>query len=187
MVENADYPTFRKNVGGKEPSGKPTKIGKWTFGTKMVRDVIVSHMHGDVLNACAGKTDLSEYKRGVDIHRNDLNEDIPADTHHDVLTIDEHFEPESFDTVIFDPPFNARLSEKLYEGMHANDYIAARDAVAPLLKRGGVHIELGWNSWGQAGRDGWERVEAHHYRQPFKGDVWLVVDRKVNQRRLTDQ
>lgn len=186
MANNADHPTYRHNVGGKEPDGKPTRLGKWTFGTKMVRDVVLSHLSGNVLNACAGKTDLSEYKRGVDIHRNDLNTDIDADSHYDVQTLDEHFSAESFDTVILDPPFDAGRGEKLYEGMHANDYIAARNAVAPLLKRGGVYIELGWNSWGLAGKDGYERVESHHYRQPFKGDVWLLVDRKVNQRTLSE-
>jgi 16S rRNA G966 N2-methylase RsmD len=186
MAENTDYPTYRRNVGGKEPGGKPTKIGKWTFGTKMVREVVVSNMHGDVLNACAGKTNLGDYKRGVDIHRNDINEDIPSDTHHDVLTIDEHFPRESFDTVIFDPPFNARLSEKLYEGMHNKDYWACREALSGLVRRGGTYIELGYDSWGVEGMEGWERIEDYHYRDPSDPDVWLVVDRKINQRTLSE-
>jgi len=174
------------NVGGKEPDGKPTRIGRWTFGTKMVRDVALRHLHGDVLNACAGKTDLSDYIRGVNITRNDLNTDIPAKTHHDVRTIDQHYTAESFDVVINDPPFDANRGEKLYEGFHASGYIEAREALAPLVKRGGIYIELGWNSWGLAGKNGWERIEHHLFRQPFKGDVHLVVEQKIDQRELSD-
>lgn len=184
MAINTNYPTYRHNIGGKEPDGKPTRLGKWTFGTKMVRDVVLSHLDGDVLNACAGKTDLSEYKRGVEIVRNDLNPDIPADSHHDAQTLDEHYETESFDAVINDPPFDTGRADKLYEGYDASGYMSIREALSSLVKRGGIYIELGWNSWGLAGKDGWKRVEDHHFRQPFKGDVWLVVDRRINQKTL---
>jgi hypothetical protein len=174
------------NVGGKEPDGKPTRLGKWTFGTKMVRDVVVDHLSGAVLNACAGKTRLSQYVRDVNIIRNDLNPDIPADSHYDVRTIDEHYQLESFDVVINDPPFDAGRGEKLYEGFHASGYIDARDALSPLVRPGGVYIELGWNSWGLGDKDGWEREEHHLYRQPFKGDVHLVVERRIDQRSVSD-
>jgi len=186
MAKNTEYLTYMHNVGGKEPDGKPTRLGRWTFGTKMVRDIVVSNLSGDVLNACAGKTDLSEYVRGVDITRNDINPDIPADTHHDVQTLDKHFGPETFDVVINDPPFDANRGEKLYEGFHASGYIDAREALAGLVKRGGVYIELGWNSWGLAGKDGWERQEHHLFRQPFKGDVHLVVEQRIDQRSVLE-
>jgi len=186
MARNTEYPTYSHNVGGKEPDGKPTRIGKWTFQTSMVRQVVLGHLSGRVLNACAGKTRLEEYCRGVDVVRNDLNTDIQADHHRDAQTLDEHLEHESFDVVINDPPFDSGRSEKLYEGMHANDYISLRDGLGKLVAKGGLYIELGWNSWGLAGKDEYERVECHHYRQPFKGDVWLVVDRKINQQTLAE-
>jgi len=168
------------NVGGSEPGGKPTRIGKWTFGTKMVRDVVVEHLEGRVLNACAGKTDLSDHVRGPTIIRNDIDEDIPADSHHDVLTIDDHYEPESFDVIILDPPFDPGRDDSLYQGMHAVSYGAARDAVAPLVKPGGIAIELGWNSWSFGGMFGWEWAGHHLYRQAsFKGDIHLCIGRKM--------
>lgn len=177
-----DYPIYIHNVGGKEPDGKPTRIGKWTFGTKMVRDVVLSHINGRVLNACAGETVLR--KRGCEIVRNDLNPEIDADHHHDVRSIDEEFEPGSFDSVINDPPFDAGRADKLYEGFHASGYLDARSELSELVRPGGTYIELGWNSWGLADMDGWERVEHHLYRQPFKGDIHLVVDRRINQSTL---
>lgn len=178
------YPIYIHNVGGKEPDGKPTRIGKWTFATRIVREVVLDNVQGRVLNACAGSTTLE--KRGCEFVRNDINEDRPADYHYDVRSIDDHFLAESFDAVILDPPFDATRAEKLYEGFHASGYIDARTAVGTLVRPGGTVVELGWNSWGLADGDGWERVEHHLYRQIFKGDIHLTVDRNINQTTLLD-
>lgn len=182
----AGYPVVIHNVGGKEPDGKPTRIGKWTFSTKMVRDVVLDNVSGRVLNACAGQTHLSEYKRGCTFIRNDLNPEIDADHHHDVRELDDHLESESFDAAVLDPPFSPDRGEKLYEGFHASGYMDARKAVSALVKPGGTYVELGWNSWGIADMEGWERVAHHIYRQPFKADVHLVVDERINQKTADD-
>lgn len=180
----ASYPVHIHNVGGKEPDGKPTRIGKWTFGTRMVRQVVLDAVSGRVLNACAGQTKLSEYKRGCEFVRNDLNPEMDADYHRDVRDLGEVFDVESFDAVVNDPPFDSGRAEKLYEGFHASEYMNIRNTLAPLVKPGGTYVELGWNSWGLGDVDGWERQEHHIYRQPFKADVHLVVDRKINQQTL---
>ena len=161
-----------------------TRINRWTFQNRKMRQWVEQRLQGRVLNACAGKTKLVH---DHEIVRNDIDEDRDADLHVDVRELHRHLEAGTFDSAILDPPFDAGRGEKLYEGMHANDYIAAREALAPLVKRGGLYIELGWNSWGLAGKDDWERVEAHHYRQPFKGDVWILVDRRIDQRTLFEQ
>jgi len=177
------YPIYLHNVGGKEPDGKPTRLGKWTFGTKMVRDVVLDHVGGRVLNACAGKTHLE--KRGCEFVRNDIDEDRDADLHVDVREIHRHFDAETFDAAILDPPFDPGRAEKLYEGWHGQEYSNARDAVGQLVAPGGTVVELGWNSWSLSDKDGWKPVEHHLYRQSsFKADVHLTIDRKVNQRRL---
>jgi len=176
------YPIRIHNVGGKEPDGKPTRIGRWTFGTKIVREVVLDAVDGRVLNACAGETQLQ--KRGCTFVRNDLNPDKNAEYHHDVREIDAFFDEESFDAVINDPPFDPGRADKLYEGFHATGYMDAREACAALVKPGGTYVELGWNSWGLSGFDEWERVTHHLYRQPFKADVHLVVDRRVPQATL---
>ena len=173
------------NVGGKEPNGKPTRIGKWTFATKMVRDVVLDNIHGRVLNACAGETKLE--KRGCEFVRNDIDSSIEADSHVDVRSIDERYNSESFDAVILDPPFDPGRAAKLYEGWHGQEYSNARDSVAELVRRGGMVIELGWNSWSLSDKDGWEAVEHHIYRQSsFKADIHLTVDRRIEQQRIVD-
>jgi hypothetical protein len=176
-------PIYLHNVGGKEPDGTPTRVGKWTFATKMVRDVVLDHVDGRVLNACAGQTRLQ--KRGCEFVRNDIDEEREADLHVDVREIHQHLEAETFDAAILDPPFDPGRAEKLYEGWHGQEYSTARDAVAEVVAPGGTVIELGWNSWSLSDKDGWEAVEHHLYRQSsFKADIHLTVDRKINQQRL---
>jgi hypothetical protein len=176
-------PIYLHNVGGKEPDGTPTRLGKWTFATKMVREVVLDHVDGRVLNACAGKTRLQ--KRGCEFFRNDIDESRDADLHVDVREIHQHLETETFDSAILDPPFDPGRAAKLYEGWHGQEYSNARDAVGELVCPGGTVVELGWNSWSLSDKDGWEPVEHHLFRQSsFKGDVHLTVDRKINQRTL---
>lgn len=177
------YPIYRWKVGGKEPDGKPTRIGKWTFATKMVRDVVLDAVHGRVLNACAGQTKLE--KRGCEFVRNDIDESVDADLHVDVRELHEHFEPESFDSAILDPPFDPGRAAKLYEGWQGAEYSTARDSVGELVRRGGTVAELGWNSYSLGDKDGWETVAWFIYPQAsFKGDVHLTIDQRINQQTL---
>jgi hypothetical protein len=172
-------------VGGKEPDGKPTRISKWTFATKLVRDRVLSALpaEGRVLNACAGKTKLR--KRGVEFVRNDIDSSIDADYHRDVREIGSVFADESFDAVVLDPPFDPGRAAKLYEGMAGAEYSAARDELAPLVKPGGVAVELGWNSWSFADKEDWKWASHTLFRQAsFKGDVHLAVATKINQQTL---
>jgi hypothetical protein len=183
LSSRESHPIYLHNVGGKEPDGKPTRIGKWTFATKMVRDVVLDNITGRVLNACCGETELE--KRGCEFIRNDIDSSIDADTHADVRKLDEVFDPESFDSVVLDPPFDPGRAQKLYEGWHGQEYGNARDAIAELVRPGGIVVELGWNSWSLSDKDGWEPVEHHLYRQSsFKADIHLTVDRRVPQSTL---
>ena len=175
------------NVGGREPDGEPSYIGRWTFETKIVRDVVERCIEGRVLNACAGKTELDH---DGEIVRNDLNPDRDADVHHDVCSIDEVFEPCSFDGVVFDPPFDQTQAEEHYDGLHDRQRGPARRKLAELVRPGGIFIELGWNDHGPAlAFDGWEREECHRYRRgPSYQPIFLTVDRrKSRQTRLLDE
>ena len=189
LESETGYKVYRRKVGGSEPCGKPTRIGAWTFETKMVRDIVLDHIDGRVLNACAGKTHLEDYKRGIDVVRNDIDESKDADHHYDVRILDWVLDEdwESFDAVVFDPPFDPGRAAKLYEGWHANQYIKTRRGLANFVKPGGRVVELGWNSYGLGDADGWEREAWYVYPQaPFKGDVHLTVDKKINQTTTDD-
>jgi hypothetical protein len=174
-----DFDIELHRLGGRDSDGSPAFLGRWTFDTDQVRTVVEDALEGRVLNATAGKTRL-RHGNG-EIIRNDLNPDIPADHHVDVTCVDEHLEPESFDTVVFDPPFDAGQADKRYEGFHAKDVNAGRRALATLLRPDGVFVEFGWSSVGPAEScSGFAREKLHIFqRGPVLADVFGVVDRLV--------
>lgn len=166
------------SIGGREPDGTPAALGKWTFETTVVREVVESAISGRVLNACAGKTHLEHHP----VVRNDLNPERDADHHEDVCTLDgSTFDTATYDAVVFDPPFDNGQAEKRYEGFHAGDITAARGNLAELVAPGGILIELGWNSHSIAkGSDGWEQTDLHlFYRGPCLPDVFLTICQKT--------
>jgi len=184
-----DLTDTTENIGGKEPDGKPAAIGRWTFQTKKVRDALLPHVEGRVLNAFAGETRLAEYKRGITEVRNDINPERDADYHLDAANLGEVLERESFDTVVLDPPFDQTQSEEHYDGLHARDMGDVRRAVKPLVRRGGCIVEFGWSLWGPADYfDGWEREGKLLFRRgiPDRRPVLMVVDRRVNQTTLSE-
>lgn len=166
-------------VGGREPDGSASAIGRWTFRTKIVRDVVEDALEGRVLNACAGQTALTH--GGGEIIRNDVNPDVNADHHLDICSLDGSvFEARSFDTVVLDPPFDQSNAEKHYEGWHASDLAAARENLAKLVRPGGRLIELGWNSHGATAFDGWARDALHLFqRGPCLPDMFCTIDQRV--------
>ena len=173
-----DYPLYVRNVGGREPDGSPTFIGPWTFSARMVREVVEDAIEGRTLNACAGKTELSH---DVEIVRNDLNPEMDADYHYDVMEIDEHFDEESFDSVVFDPPFDQEQAREHYDGMHDTRRGPARRKLMELVRPGGVFLECGWNDHGPGlgYDDSWYREECHRYRRgPSYQPMFLTVDRR---------
>jgi len=175
---SSQYPVHVVPVGGRERDGSPTYLGRWTFDCRPVKKRVQSHLHGRVLNSTAGKTRL-DYQGG-EIVTNDINPDIKTDYTEDVVHLDQTFPSKSFGSVIFDPPFDSDEAEKVYEGWHASDYAAAREALATLVKPGGTLIEFGWNSHGIAtAADGWSRDVLYLFqRGPNRPDVFMTVDRK---------
>lgn len=169
------------NIGGKEPNGKPAAVGRWTFQTKKVRDVLLPYLEGRVLNAFAGKTRLDEYKRGIEEVRNDLNPKRDADYHHDAADLGDVFDEDSFDVVVLDPPFDQTQSDEHYDGLHARDLGAVRKAVAPLVKPGGRMVQFGWSLWGVADYlPLWEREDKLLFRRaiPERQPILMTVDVK---------
>jgi hypothetical protein len=166
--------------GGKEKDGTPRHVGRWTFQNGLIRYQVERVIHGDVLNACAGKTEL-RHRKGT-ILRNDINEDIDADTHHDVEAIDEHFSERSFDTVVFDPPWSQKQADEHYDGMHARQSGPARRKLGRLVRPGGTFVELGFNMYAPEDINdlqGWSREEVHIFRRGPGGrpPAYMVVDR----------
>jgi len=163
--------------GGKNGSGWDAPLGKWTFQYPPARKFVEKRLSGRVLNACAGKTQLNHTDEVI---RNDINPDRDADLHVDVVEIADEFETRSFDTVVFDPPFDQQQADELYDGMHATDIHKAFEQFNDLTSVGGKVITFGWNSWGMKTYDTFERKETIIFqRGPVLQDVIASVDERT--------
>lgn len=88
-----------------------------TFKEPNLRRYALAYMQGRVLNVCAGPTMLSEYYDG-EIVRNDLDPEIESDLSVDAAELAKHFPPNSFDTILYDPPWSQYQSRLRYNGYH---------------------------------------------------------------------
>ncbi|WP_226010507.1 hypothetical protein [Halomicrobium salinisoli] len=164
--------------GGRDSDGSPRMLSRWTFQYSPARQFVEKRLKGRVLNACAGRTKLNH---DGEIVRNDLNPEVDADHHLDVVELPEHFEPRTFDTVVFDPPFDQKQAEEKYDGLHASDVYGALEGFEKLVRPGGVVICFGWNSWGMRSFGAFEREETYLFqRGPIHRDVIATVDRRTS-------
>lgn len=171
--------TYIHGIQGQRLDGEYTAVPHWTFSNPDIRNIISENIGGKVLNACSGKTELPSCE-GESIIRNDLNTDRDADYHLDVCSIDEHFSPNEFDVIIFDPPFDESEADEYYEGIYPDDLNTARKALGDILRKNGKFIELGWNTQGVAAWEDWKREEIHIFeRGPKLRPVFLCIDIKI--------
>jgi len=92
-------------------------LTKWTFESKPIREWIEKNINGVVLNACSGKQRLEHNNK---IYTNDLSEEIETDTSVDVAKLSTEYPENTFDTIIFDPPWTLYQSNLRYEGRHVH-------------------------------------------------------------------
>ena len=154
---------------------------RWTFQSKKIRAWVESRLRGRVLNACAGKTKLAHDHEVV---RNDIDEDRDADLHVDVCTVADHFEPESFGTIVYDPPFSENQANESYNVGDGEAVVAGRDAIATrqfdeLLKPGGRVIQFGFTTTCMPAAMDYERREVAVWNTLGRCNDYLsVVDEK---------
>lgn len=115
---------------------------RWTFQSDKIREWVLSWCRGKLLNACAGKTRL-EWR---DVVRNDINEEIEADSHVDVCEIADHYPADYFDTIVYDPPFSEYQANRSYEGRNVGNDTLAKRQFHELLRPGGRVIQMGYST-----------------------------------------
>lgn len=149
---------------------------RWTFQSKKIRRWVEARLRGRVLNACAGKTFLAH---DDEIVRNDINPERDADTHHDVCEIADYFEAESFDTIVYDPPFSINQANSSYEGEQVGDDALAKREFDELLAPGGRVIQFGFSTTCMPMAMDYERREVAVWNTLGRCNDYLsVVDEK---------
>lgn len=150
---------------------------RWTFQSAKIREWVEGWCRGRVLNACAGKTHLEL----EDVVRNDIDDGRDADLHVDVCEIADHFEPGSFDTVVYDPPFSQNQANRSYGGREVGDDALAKRQFHELLRGDGRVIQLGYSTTCMPISLGYTREAVAVFNTLGRMNDYLgTVDRKVN-------
>lgn len=152
---------------------------RYTFECRPIRKWVEKRLQGRVLNACAGETKLAH---DHEIVRNDIDKTIDANTHLDVAQLASHYEPESFDTIVFDPPWTLYQANLRYDGQHVSSgdieidvselpqevgegkqqvghARLAKDGFNYLLKPGGTVIQLSYSGCCMPARLNYQQIE----------------------------
>jgi hypothetical protein len=149
---------------------------RWTFQSDKIRRWLEQRLQGRVLNACAGITKLAH---DHEIVRNDINEQQDADLHLDVCEIADHLEPESFDTVVYDPPFTDFQANRSYDGQQVGNDALAKQQFDALLRPGGRVIQFGYTTTCMPNELGYHRQTAWIWNTLGRMNDYLsVIDEK---------
>lgn len=151
---------------------------RWTFEPDAVREYVESRLAGRVLNVYAGRTELRHDGPAV---RVDNDPDLAADHHVDAIEVGELFDPESFDTVVLDPPYSERKAHEKYgENSYRGRFAQVLDVVAPLVRIGGRTIVTGYQS-GHLGKSRGFRLDevALVYHPGDVNDTIIAVEERV--------
>ena len=177
-----------------------SNLPKYTFDNSTVRKWAVSHLSGEVLNACCGQNEIDTQ---ANVFRNDIDESVNADTHVDAAFLAAEYGPNTFDCILYDPPWSEYQANYRYDGKHVigDDYKRslddlpfeidrgkttvgrarlAKEGFDYLLKPGGIVIELSYNATCMPSRLQYERVKRVMFDPIGESNCMIgSVDRKV--------
>lgn len=116
-------------------------LHRYTFSVRPIRQWVESKCVGKTLNLFAGKTKLN-----LDEIRNDVDPEMNAKYKKDALEFVRQWKGYRFDTILLDPPYSYRKSMELYNGKRMSPFAKLKDAIVPILNRGGRVITFGYHS-----------------------------------------
>ncbi len=155
---------------------------KNTFSIKPIGEIIERHLTGFSIDPFANSNKLATVT-------NDLNTEFDTDYHLDALAFLQLFEPQSVDTVLFDPPYSPRQVSECYKSLNmavnmqttqASFWGDMKKDIARIVKPGGKVITCGWNSGGIGKGAGFSQLEI--LLVPHGGwhnDTIVTVEQKV--------
>jgi hypothetical protein len=159
---------------------------RWTFESTKLRQWVTAVLPGDgrVLNACCGPTVLDYDGEMVRVDIADeltvgsgddaTTVSIPADYYRDIRSLGDVVDPNSFDAILFDPPFSAHQAESSY---NADDPVGTDpttyDVLDTLLKPGGQLITFGFTSRGMPAEYEYNLCRVAHWNTLGRQYDWV--------------
>jgi hypothetical protein len=113
-------------------------------------------------------------------YSNDISPETPARFHEDALQFLRRWDDNSFDGVLYDPPYSITQAAKYGSGYHSLAYWSqCKDEIARITKLGGKVICFGWTSMGLGVKRGFEmRRILLVPHGGSKNDTIVTVERK---------
>lgn len=161
---------------------------KWTFTIKPIKELLRKEMGpGSWIDPFAGMHSPAQL-------RNDLNPESNAQYHMDALDFIKIQEDESFDGLLFDPPYSVRQVAECYKGIgikvtqettRMTFYSNIKNEISRIIKPGGKVISCGWNSMGMGKNRGFKikRILLVPHGA-HKNDTIVTVEIKPKQMKL---
>jgi len=136
---------------------------KWTFTIKPITELLSEEVNTDKEHWCDPFAGLNSPAQVT----NDLNTDMPTTHHMEALEFLKSLDDNSFDGVLYDPPYSPRQVKECYDNIaiqgwggkwdgRTTFWSKTMDEVARILKPNGKLICFGWTSMGGAMSRGFE-------------------------------
>lgn len=136
-----------------------TPLYKMTFQNKRICEWVENQCEGLVLNLFAGVTKLNANEV-----RNDIREEMPADSHLDALEFVKFWKKKVsskqkplFTTIILDPPYSYRKSMEMYDGAISSPFNQLKNEIPNILTPNGIVITFGYHSVSMGQKRGFEQ------------------------------
>jgi hypothetical protein len=150
-----------------------------TFQSDKLRHWTESHLEDAerVLNPCAGVAALNV---DAEVLRVDVDEDANADLHIDFRDLPNHVEDESFDAIVYDPPYTPNQARSKY-GLDISDeefFFYGREVKElfdQLLKPGGVFLQFGYSTAAMPRDFGYETISVGLFNKLGSQNDYLGV------------
>lgn len=148
---------------------------RYTFEQPKLKEWVERHCQGRTLNLFAGTTRLN-----INEFRVDLDPTVNPDYCGDAFEFVRTCRPNSFDTVLLDPPYNLRKAREKYGGRYIGLFTKIKDILPRIIRPNGMVIILGYDTVGMSRSRGFEKtavcVICHNGDH---NDTLCVVERKL--------
>lgn len=161
-----------------------------TFTILPIRALLERYMNGTLMDNRLAAEWVDPFCRNSVFKKrckytNDLNPAFAGTHNMDALEFLKLWPDESFDGVLFDPPFSPAQAKEEYAGFGGETngcrsfWTDRKNEAARVLKVGGVAISFGWNSAGLGKVNSMEIIEILLVNHGQQNDTIVTVGRKI--------
>lgn len=147
----------------------------YTFTMPKLRSFVAKNCKGEVLNLFAGKIRVVPNEYRVDLDPL-MNPDFVGDAFEFINLTDK-----TFDTVIFDPPYNIRKAREKYNSRWIGKDTKIKNSLVRVMNKDSLFIQLGYNTTGMSKKRGFEIIAICLINHGgSSSDTICIIEQKTN-------